>query len=277
MVVNVIVLVDLCYTFVSATVRVSLNYLLIGLLLLMPSEVNALPTKVNYFQVCVYVHSTDIEPKSSSSIGAEGRAEKRLWTRGDNAFRFNFFPKNSLALQEETFQPDRTEPARSQILFTGGGSAFAFNFQIPGVAPVEDMETAEAQDASSPGSQRCSQDKKPSSLQEVNSPPELSVQSKAKKKKKKCGKKKASDSTEAQQKPAEGSQGSEETELVSVKGFSFTIIMLGSVSLVELMSKCECVSEHRGAAEQTAGLVHRTAGARNEIPEGHTQTESVWY
>ncbi|GAA6227964.1 UPF0488 protein C8orf33 homolog [Lates japonicus] len=149
----------------------------------------------------------DIELKSNSS---EGRAEKPLWTRSDNTFRFNFLPDNSPALQEKTSLSDRTEPPQSQISFTGGGSAFAFNFQIPGVSPVEDMETAETLDMSSLGSQRCVPEEK---LQEVSSPPELSAQDKAKKKKKKSGKKKASDTTEAPQKPAEGSQEGEDTEL----------------------------------------------------------------
>ncbi|XP_039990557.1 UPF0488 protein C8orf33 homolog [Xiphias gladius] len=149
----------------------------------------------------------DIEPKSSNSAAPGGRVEKPLWTRSDNTFTFDFFPDNSPALQEKTSPSDRTAPGRSQVSFTGEGSAFAFNFHIPGVTPVQDMETAETPDTSSPGSQ----EEKPSSLQEVNSPPELSMQSKAKKKK--SGKKKASDSTKVQQKPDEGSQGVEDTEL----------------------------------------------------------------
>ncbi|XP_070783663.1 UPF0488 protein C8orf33 homolog isoform X2 [Enoplosus armatus] len=157
----------------------------------------------------------DIEPKSNSSAPVDGRAEKPLWTRSDNTFRFNFHPDNSPALQEETSPPsDQAEPAASRASFTGEGSAFAFNFQIPPVTPVENMDTTETPDASSPGSQQCVQEEKPSPLQEVNSPLEPLVQSKAKKKKK-SGKKKPSDSTEPQQKPssAEGSQGGEDTEL----------------------------------------------------------------
>ncbi|XP_040923331.1 UPF0488 protein C8orf33 homolog [Toxotes jaculatrix] len=154
----------------------------------------------------------DIEPKSNSSAPAEGRVEKSLWTRSDNSFRFSFFTDNSPALQERTSPSEGTEPAQSQISFTGQGSAFAFSFQIPSLPPAQDMETAETPDMSSPGSQPCVQEEKPSSLQEVNSPPELSVQSKAKKKKKKSGKKQASDTTEAPQKPAEESQGGEDTE-----------------------------------------------------------------
>ncbi|XP_038592282.1 UPF0488 protein C8orf33 homolog isoform X1 [Micropterus salmoides] len=152
----------------------------------------------------------DIEPKSESS----GRAEKPLWTRSDNTFRFNFLPDNSPAPLDETSpSSDRTEPAVRRASFTGQGSAFAFNFQIPfGVTPVENMETTETPGTSSPGSQQCDQEDKPSPLQEVNSPPEPSVQSKSKKKK--SEKKKPSASTDPQEKPslAEVGQGGEDTE-----------------------------------------------------------------
>ncbi|XP_054455312.1 UPF0488 protein C8orf33 homolog [Anoplopoma fimbria] len=150
----------------------------------------------------------DIEPKSNTSGPVDDRAE----TRSDNPFRFNFLLDNSPALQEETSPSvSRTEPGASQISSTGQGSAFAFDFQI---SPVEDMETTETQDISSPTNKQCVQEEKPSPLQEVNSPPEPSVQSKAKKKKKKSGKKNLSDSADAQQTPssAEGSQGSEAAE-----------------------------------------------------------------
>ncbi|XP_035518824.1 UPF0488 protein C8orf33 homolog [Morone saxatilis] len=156
----------------------------------------------------------DIEPKTNSSAPADGRADKPLWTRTDNAFRFNFLPDNSAAPQEETSLSDRTEPATSQISFTGRGSAFAFNFQITADTAVENMETTESADTSSALSQQGVQKENPSTLQEVNPPPEPSVQSKAKKKKK-SGKKKPSDSAEPQQKAssAEGSEGGEDTEL----------------------------------------------------------------
>ncbi|XP_019128271.2 UPF0488 protein C8orf33 homolog isoform X1 [Larimichthys crocea] len=159
----------------------------------------------------------DIEPLSNSSAPVDDTAEKPLWTRTDNTFRFNFLPDNSAALQKETSSSssDRAEPAASRISFTGQSSAFAFNFQIPSVSPVENMDTTESPDTSSPGSQQCIQEEKPSSSQEVNSTPEPSTQSKSKKKKKKSGKKPVDSSTEPQQKPssAEGSQGSEDTEL----------------------------------------------------------------
>lgn len=152
----------------------------------------------------LYVHSKDIEAKSNGCAATSGRVEKPLWARSDNTFRFNF-------LSEKNTSPvDRTEPATSQISFTGQGSAFAFNFQIP---PVEDMEKTETADNSSAGSQQCVQEEKPSLSQEVNSSPQPTVQSKTKKKK--SGKKKAT-STESQQKPSEMSQGDEVTELVSV-------------------------------------------------------------
>lgn len=159
--------------------------------------------------MCLYVHSTDIESTSNSSAPAEGRAEKPLWSRSDNAWQFNFFPEKSPPPQEAA---GRTEPATSSLSFIKQGSAFAFNFQIPLVTPEEDMETAETPDASCPGSQQCIQDEKHASN------PEPSVQSKAKKKKK-SGKKKASESTEPQQKPSEGRQGNEDTVLVSAKCF----------------------------------------------------------
>ncbi|XP_019938800.2 UPF0488 protein C8orf33 homolog [Paralichthys olivaceus] len=148
----------------------------------------------------------DIEPKSNSSTPTE----RPLWSRSHNTFKFNFLPDSAPALQKN-ISPDRAEPAPSHISFTGGGSAFSFNFQIPAGTPVQDMETGETPEASSPGSQGGIQEEKPSSLQEVNSESEL--QAKAKKKKKKSGKKKVLESTEAQQKPAEGSQGGDNTEL----------------------------------------------------------------
>ena len=167
---------------------------------------------MSYPSIHVVVNSTDIEPRSNSS-----RAEKPLWTRSDNAFKFNFLTDNAPAPQEEAApSPDRTEPAASQISFTGQGSAFAFNFQLPAVSPVEDMETTETPDTSAPAGQQGVQEEKPSQPQEFNAPPEPSAQSKSKKKKK-SGKKKGSDGSESQQKPssAEGSQGGEDTELVS--------------------------------------------------------------
>ncbi|KAG7226333.1 hypothetical protein INR49_013744 [Caranx melampygus] len=154
----------------------------------------------------------DIEPKSHSSASAGGRAEKPLWTRSDNSFRFDFLPGCPPAPEEKTSLSDRTEPTQSQISFSGKGSAFAFNFQIPEDTSVEDMDTAETPDTSHPGGQHSVE--KPSSQQEVNSPPEPSAQSKTKKKKK-SGKKKASESTEAQQPSSEGSHGAEDTQLSS--------------------------------------------------------------
>lgn len=165
---------------------------------------NASQTQCNN-SVCGFVYSTDIEPKSHSSA----EAGKPLWTRSDNSFRFDFLPGCSPAPQEKTSASDRTEPTQSQISFSGKGSAFAFNFQIPEDTAVEDMDTAESPDTSV-------QEEKPSSQQEVNSLPEASAQSKTKKKKK-SGKKKASDSIEAQQTSSEGSHGGEDTQLVSVK------------------------------------------------------------
>ncbi|XP_030257025.1 UPF0488 protein C8orf33 homolog [Sparus aurata] len=151
--------------------------------------------------------SIDIDPRSNSS-----RAEKPLWTRSDNAFKFNFLTDNAPAPREEAApSSDRTELAASRISFAGQGSAFAFNFQLPAVSPVEDMEATEIPDTSTPADQQGVQEEKPSQQQELNAPPEPSAQSKSKKKKK-SGKKKGSDGNESQQKPSstEGSQGGEE-------------------------------------------------------------------
>ncbi|XP_047465109.1 UPF0488 protein C8orf33 homolog [Mugil cephalus] len=137
----------------------------------------------------------DIEAKSHSST-APGGVEKPLWARSDNTFRFNFLS------DEKTSPVDTVEPAASRTAFTGQGSAFAFNFQIP---PVEDMETGETA-----GSQQCVQEEKPSLLQEADSPTQQSAKSKTKKKK--SGKKKAT-SAEPEQKPSEGSPGGEDAEL----------------------------------------------------------------
>lgn len=78
------------------------------------------------------------------------------------------------------------------------------------------MDTTETPEASSLGSKQESHEGKPSESQDAVAP-EASVQSKAKKKKK-SGKKKPSDNTVPQQEPgvAEGNQGGEDTELVSV-------------------------------------------------------------
>lgn len=158
----------------------------------------------------------DIEPKSNSSAPVDDVAEKPLWSRTDNSFRFNFIATDSPAPQGEppsssaSSSSDRAEAAASQISFTGQGSGFAFNFQIPPGTPVEDMDMTETPDASSPGNQK----EKPTLPQEVNSPTETTAQSKSKKKKKKSGKK-PSDGAEPQQSQgsAEGSQGGEDAEL----------------------------------------------------------------
>ncbi|XP_069547339.1 UPF0488 protein C8orf33 homolog [Brachyistius frenatus] len=136
----------------------------------------------------------DSEPKSDSSSRVEGRAEKPVCP-SDSTFRFNFFSDGSPAPQEETCPSDFAEP--NPISFTGQGSAFAFNFQIP--TAVEDMEATETTDASSsPGSQKCVQKEKPSGLPEANASLDSNVQlkTKKKKKKKKSGKNKKPSSTE---------------------------------------------------------------------------------
>ncbi|KAK2820239.1 hypothetical protein Q5P01_023198 [Channa striata] len=148
----------------------------------------------------------DIDSKFNSYAAAEASANKPIWTCSDNTFRFNFLPAGSAETLGKTSPPDRTEPATSPISFTKQGSVFAFNFQIPPVTPVEDMETAETPDSSSPGSGHCVQKEK------LTSPPEPKAQSKTKKKKK-PGKKKASDGTESQQSSSKESQGGEDTEL----------------------------------------------------------------
>ncbi|KAM8837522.1 UPF0488 protein C8orf33 homolog [Spinachia spinachia] len=152
----------------------------------------------------------DIEPKSNISGPGDGRAEKLLWTRSDEAFRFNFVPENCSAHQEKTSPSSGGfQPAASPVSPTGPASDFAFNFQI---SPVENMHTADTRDASSPSSHV--REAKPPPPQEVNPPAEPSLQSKAKKKKK-SGRNNPSDSKGAQQTPtsAEGGQGGEDVEL----------------------------------------------------------------
>lgn len=140
----------------------------------------------------------------------EGRAEKPVWSRSNNTFRFNFLSGDSPALEERSSFTAGPAAAESHVEFTGQDSGFAFNFQIPPVVPEEDdMMTTEASDAV-----HCVHEDNPSVLEEVSAPPEVS---KTKKKKKKSGKKKDLDNTEAKQEPksAEGSQGGEVAELVS--------------------------------------------------------------
>ncbi|XP_010770454.1 UPF0488 protein C8orf33 homolog [Notothenia coriiceps] len=151
----------------------------------------------------------DIEPKANGSTPADDRAEKPILSPSDNTFKFDFLCDTSPALQEKTSSSEGTEPAESQISFTGQSSAFTFNFQLP---PVENMDTTEI--PSSTGSQPCVQEEKPPLLQEVISPPEQS-EAKQKKKKNKSGKKNPADKTEGQKKPssAEGSEGGEDTAL----------------------------------------------------------------
>ncbi|KAL3051297.1 hypothetical protein OYC64_001542 [Pagothenia borchgrevinki] len=151
----------------------------------------------------------DIEPKANGSTPADDRAEKPILSPSDNTFKFDFLCDTSPALQEKTSPSEGTEPAESQISFTGQSSAFTFNFQLP---PVENMDTTET--TSSTGSQPCVQEEKPPLLQEVISPPEQS-EAKQKKKKNKSGKKNPADKTEGQKTPssAEGSEGGEDTAL----------------------------------------------------------------
>lgn len=176
-----------------------------------------------YFAL-VFFPPTDIEPKSNGSAPLTGNANKPLWSRSDNNFRFNFLPDNLPSPREETSLPsDSPETAPSRISFTGQGSTFAFNFQIPSSTPVEHMDTAETPQASSLGGSQEFQGEKPSESQDAVAP-EASVQSKAKKKKK-SGKKKPSDETVPEQEPggAEGNQGVEDAELVSVWGFPLNL------------------------------------------------------
>ncbi|XP_061563945.1 UPF0488 protein C8orf33 homolog [Cololabis saira] len=148
----------------------------------------------------------DIEAKSKNSTSVKERAEKPLWTRSDNSFRFNFHTDSVPLSQEETFPSDRIRETTSRISFTGQSSAFAFNFHIPPGTQVEDMDTTKITDCSS----KFVQEKKPSLVQEAATPTDLSVQSKAKKKsKKKPGTQKPS-GVQSQQKSPEEKQGGEE-------------------------------------------------------------------
>ncbi|KAM4526901.1 UPF0488 protein C8orf33 homolog [Fundulus diaphanus] len=144
------------------------------------------------------------EPKIPTP--GEGGTSNPLWTCSDNGFRFDFFTDSAPPPEERTPPADATQPPLS---FTGQGSAFAFNFQIPPDQPAEDMDTTDRADASWPDSRRCEEEEEPSHLQAGVSARTASEQSKTKKKKKKSGKKTPSDS-ETQQKPTEGSQKEEE-------------------------------------------------------------------
>uniref|UniRef100_A0A1A7W8N9 Chromosome 8 open reading frame 33 n=1 Tax=Iconisemion striatum TaxID=60296 RepID=A0A1A7W8N9_9TELE len=142
----------------------------------------------------------DAESKSSSAAGGGG-VNPPLWTHSDNSFTFNFLSDNQPPPQEEPSPAEHTEAVPAQVSFSGQDSHFAFNFQIP--PPVEDMDTAEA---AKPSSSRNEEEKSPV-LQEGVRTPELSVQSKTKKKK--SEKKKPPDS-EPQLKLDEGSHRDEE-------------------------------------------------------------------
>lgn len=153
-------------------------------------------------------HSTDIRDSKISTV-AEGGEINPLWTRSDNSFRFNFLTGGAPPPPDKTSAADHSKPPSASLSFTGQGSTFAFNFQIP---PAEDMDTKETTNPSSLSNPQCIQEEEPSHLQGVGSAG--GEQCKTKKKKKKSGKKKPSDA-ETQQKPTEGSQ--REEELVSKK------------------------------------------------------------
>uniref|UniRef100_A0A146X3C1 Zgc:112185 n=2 Tax=Fundulus heteroclitus TaxID=8078 RepID=A0A146X3C1_FUNHE len=137
--------------------------------------------------------SGDVSDPQIPPTPAEGGTSNLLWTCSDNGFRFDFFTDSAAPPEERTPPADAAQPPLS---FTGQGSAFAFNFQIPPDPPAEDMDTADRTNASSP-------------LQAGVSACTASEQSKTKKKKKKSGKKTPSDS-ETQQQPAEEELSAEE-------------------------------------------------------------------
>lgn len=152
----------------------------------------------------------DIDPKPNSR--APDESKQPLFTRTDNTFRFNFLTESSTSTLEETVTSSSTEPTDSHISFSGQGSAFAFNFNIPPDAPVERMDTTETPETSSQGNEEV----------QTLSPKEViptsesgQIKSKKKKKKKKSEREKSSESTEMHSKPvsAEESQGDKDTEL----------------------------------------------------------------
>ncbi|XP_038156863.1 UPF0488 protein C8orf33 homolog [Cyprinodon tularosa] len=145
----------------------------------------------------------DIRDSKISTV-AEGGEINPLWSRSDNSFRFNFFTGGAPPPPDKTSVADHSQPPSASLSFTGQGSTFAFNFQIPS---AEDMDTKETTNPSSPSNPQCIQEEEPSHLQGVGSAG--GEQCKTKKKKKKSGKKKPSDA-ETQQKPTEGSQREEE-------------------------------------------------------------------
>ncbi|KAK5881066.1 hypothetical protein CesoFtcFv8_021916 [Champsocephalus esox] len=124
----------------------------------------------------------DIEPKANGTTPADDRAEKPILSPSDNTFKFDFLCDTSPALQDKTSPSEGTEPADSQISFTGQSSAFTFNFQLP---PVENMDTTET--TSSTGQPAVCPRGKASPV--------------------------AGDKTEGQKTSAEGSKGGEDTAL----------------------------------------------------------------
>lgn len=159
----------------------------------------------------VFSPLTDIKPKSNDSASLAGNADKSLWSRSDNSFKFNFLPTNVPALAEEFLPPETSEAAKGPTSFTGQGS-FSFNFQIPSAAPVEHMDTSET-----PQSPSLHQEEQPT-LSKDAVLPEAGLSTKCKKKKKKSGKKIPSEDAVSQKETtkAEGSQAEEDVELVGV-------------------------------------------------------------
>ncbi|KAM4623390.1 UPF0488 protein C8orf33 homolog [Polymixia lowei] len=169
----------------------------------------------------------DIESQSRNPTTVEsaqihpGRTDRPLWTRTDNSFKFNFLSEHSPAPREETPSHRNLPSAKSTgpTPFTGQGSGFAFNFQIPADTP-EDMQTETdppaLTGASSPDSQSCAKEEKSSNAEKGSTASEPLAPSKSQKKKK-SAKKKAPQSTEGQQKPnsTEGSQGDESTAVTA--------------------------------------------------------------
>lgn len=212
----------------------------------------------------VFSPLTDIKPKSNDSASLTGNADKPLWSHSDNSFKFDFLPNNVPALAEESsLTSESSEAAKGSITFKGQGS-FAFNFQIPSAAPVEHMDTS-----GTPQSPSLIQEEQPSLAKDVTLS-EAGVQTKSKKKNKKSGKKTQSDKTVSPQEPAkaEGNQGGEDVELVSVSEFLLKVSWRKNKTWANLSS--HWFPECRNATEQTAGLVHRAAWTRDEVAEGNT-------
>lgn len=149
----------------------------------------------------------------NAPTAAQGQKNSQGWSRSDNTFKFNFIPEGAQAPTAHSQEEAKSVHPAGSAAFTGQGSGFAFNFQIPEGTQGE-MKTEEA----SPSEVLASDSHTPAKEEKLppNEPP---VSSKAKKKKKSGQKKTTSGAIDGQQKQttsssaAEGAEGDGRTAL----------------------------------------------------------------